>query len=106
MRFILASVLLLAASAIAQAAGTDVGKPFLFGEGIACDAGQLPWRSVWYGHFSGGTALYAPNSPAAQINWQDEKLCFSSRRECLHWQHAERRAYHDVHGNWTCMPLR
>jgi hypothetical protein len=106
MRSILASVLLVATSAAALAAGTDVGKPFLFGEGIACDASLLPWRSVWYGHFSGGTALYAPNSPAAQINWQDEKLCFPSRYACLRWQHAERRSYHDVHGDWTCLPLR
>ncbi len=106
MRFVLASVLFVLACAAAQAAGTDIGKPLLFGEGVACDASLLPWSSVWYGHFSGGTAMYAPNSPAAQIDWRDEKLCFSSRRECLHWQPAERRDYHDIHGNWTCLPLR
>jgi hypothetical protein len=106
MRLILASLFIVILSAAAQAAGTDIGKPGLFGDGIACDAGQLPWRSVWYGHFSGGTALYAQNSPAAQIDWRDEKLCFSSRRDCMHWQHEERRSFHDIHGDWTCLPLR
>ncbi len=106
MRFLLASVILFLASAAAQAAGTDIGKPPIFGDGIACDASLLPWRSVWYGHFSGGTAMYAPNSSAAQVNWHDEKLCFPSRHSCLRWQHGERRLYHGIHGDWTCLPLR
>ena len=106
MRFLLVSAFLLSGSIAAQAAGTNIGKPFIFGDGIACDASLLPWRSVWYGHFSGGTALYAPNSPAAQVNWQDEKLCFPSRHSCLRWQHAERRLYGEIHGDWTCLLLR
>ena len=40
----------------AQAAGTDIGRPTIFGDGVACDARLLPWHSVWYGHFSGGIA--------------------------------------------------
>ncbi len=105
MRFLLASVFLFLAS-VAAHAGTDIGKPPIFGDGIACDASLLPWHSVWYGHFSGGTAAYAPNSPAAQVDWHDEKLCFPSRHSCLRWQHAERRLYRDVRGDWTCLPLR
>ncbi|MGP8232912.1 MAG: hypothetical protein ACLQL2_09640 [Methylovirgula sp.] len=90
----------------AQAAGTDIGRPPIFGDGIACDARLLPWRSVWYGHFSGGIARYAPNSPSALVDWHDDKLCFPSRRECLHWQRAERRLYHEIKGDWACLPLR
>jgi len=106
MRFILVLAFSLLALTTAQAAGTNIGKPWLFGDGIACDARLLPWPSVWYGHFSGGNATYIPNSPAAQVDWRDEKLCFPSRRDCLRWQHALRRAYSGIHGDWTCLLLR
>jgi hypothetical protein len=101
---ILAFLVIALSGAFAQ--GTDVGRPPIFGDGFACDASLLPWRSVWYGHFSGGNAMYAPNSPAALVDWHDEKLCFPSRRSCLRWQHFERRRYSEIHGDWTCLPLR
>ncbi len=106
MRFLLASILLFLAPFAAQAAGTDIGKPPIFGDGIACDASLLPWRSVWYGHFSGGNASYVVNAPAAQVDWHDEKLCFPSRRDCLRWQRGERQLYSGVRGDWTCLLLR
>jgi hypothetical protein len=87
-------------------AGTDIGKPWLFGAGIACDASLLPWRSVWLGHFSGGLATYVPGAPTASISWKDQKLCFPSRLECMEWQRAERRQFKGVEGYWTCMLLR
>jgi hypothetical protein len=103
---ILASLVLAISAGAAQAAGSDIGRPLIFGDGIACDARLLSWRSVWYGHFSGGTARYAPNSPAALVDWHDDKLCFPSRRECLRWQKAERRHYHQIKGDWACLLLR
>ncbi len=90
----------------AQATGTDIGKPWLFGAGIGCDASLLPWRSVWLGHFSGGLASYVPGAPAASVTWHDQKLCFPSRRECMQWQRAERRQFGGVQGYWTCLLLR
>ena len=106
MRFPLVLAFSLLALPGAQAAGTDIGKPAIFGDGVACDARLLPWRSVWYGHLSGGNATYVPNAPAALVDWRDEKLCFPSRRDCLRWQHAEHRLYAGIHGDWTCLPLR
>lgn len=90
----------------ARATGTDVGKPWLFGAGIACDASLLPWRSVWLGHFSGGSATYVPGAPGASVAWQDQKLCFTSRHECMAWQRAERRQFGAIEGYWTCLLLR
>ncbi len=90
----------------ARAMGTDIGKPWIFGAGIACDASLLPWRSVWLGHFSGGSATYVSGAPAASVTWQDQKLCFPSRRECMAWQRAERGQFSGVEGYWTCLLLR
>jgi hypothetical protein len=97
---------LMAGATAAQAQGTDIGKPWIFGEGVACDASLLPWRHVWYGHFSGGLAHYQRGAPAVDILWQDRKLCFPSRRQCMAWQRAEHREFHRVQGYWTCLPLR
>jgi hypothetical protein len=90
----------------AHATGTDIGKPWFFGAGIGCDASLLPWRSVWLGHFSGGSATYVTGAPAASVVWQDQKLCFPSRRECMAWQRAERRQFGGIEGYWTCLLLR
>lgn len=87
-------------------AGTDIGKPPIFGEGVACDASQLPWRHVWFGHFSGGTAYYERGAPGIGLVWENRKLCFPSRRSCMGWQRWERREFHRVKGYWTCLPLR
>jgi hypothetical protein len=99
-------VALLRPATVVQAAGTDIGKPWLFGAGLACDASQLPWPSVWLGHFSGGLATYVPGAPAATVTWHDQKLCFPSRRECMEWQRAERRRFGGIQGYWTCLLLR
>jgi hypothetical protein len=97
---------LLASAGAVRAEGTDIGKPWLFGAGIACDASLLPWPSVWFGHFSGGLASYVPGAARASVVWQDQKLCFPSRRECMAWQHAEHRQFSGIQGYWTCMILR
>ncbi|HEY5226448.1 MAG TPA: hypothetical protein VIJ06_06620 [Methylovirgula sp.] len=89
-----------------KAQGTSIGKPLIFGDGIACEASLLPWRSVWFGHFSGGRAYYRRGAPAIALIWQDQKLCFPSRRECLAWQRAEHRHYRQVEGYTTCLRLR
>jgi len=98
--------ILLGLVGMAQAEGVSTGRPELFDAGIACDASLLPWRSVWLGHFSGGNATYARGAPAASVDWQDEKLCFPSRRQCMAWQRAERRQFHEIQGYWTCLILR
>ncbi len=97
---------LMAGSASGRAQGTDIGKPWLFGEGVACDASLLPWRSVWYGHFAGGLAHYQWGAPGVDILWEDRKLCFPSRRQCLAWHRAEFRQFHRLRGYWTCLRLR
>ncbi len=90
----------------ARAMGTDIGKPWLFGAGIGCDASLLPWRSVWLGHFSGGTATYVSGAPGASVVWQDRKLCFPSRRNA--WPGSGQSAGSSVEfeGYWTCLLLR
>jgi hypothetical protein len=89
-----------------EAQGTEIGKPLIFGEGIACDASLLPWRSVWFGHFSGGLAYYRRGAPAVELTWKDQKLCFPSRRECLAWQRQQHRLFRQVQGYTTCLRLR
>jgi len=92
----------------AQAQGTDIGKPWLFGEGVACDASLLPWRSVWFGHFAGGHAWYRPGALQVHLIWEDRKLCFPSRRQCMAWQRREHRQFHQTRaeGYWTCLRIR
>ncbi len=89
-----------------HAMGTSIGKPWLFGSGIACDASLLPWRSVWFGHFSGGRADYVGGDPQIALVWKDEKLCFPSRQECLSWQKAQHQLFHQLQGYWTCLRIR
>ncbi len=89
-----------------HAMGTSIGKPWLFSDGIACDASLLPWRSVWFGHFSGGLAYYPRGDAEVKLVWHDQKLCFPSRRECMAWQRAQHRLFHRVEGHWTCLRLR
>ena len=89
-----------------QAQGTSIGKPWLFGDGVACDASLLPWPSVWFGHFSGGLAYYQRGAPQIDLVWKDQKLCFPSRRECLSWQRTQRRLFNRVRGYTTCLRIR
>ncbi|WP_036258757.1 hypothetical protein [Methylocapsa aurea] len=84
--------------------------------GVACSIGAppwappitaetLPWRSVWFGHFSGGRPFAGPYGQAL-VDWRDEKVCFPTRASCRAWIHELRRAYHRPEGYWTCLLLR
>jgi hypothetical protein len=85
--------------------------------GIACSIGapvwappvataeDLPWASVWLGHFSGGRRFDDGNGQTF-VDWRDEKVCFSSRQKCLAWIAGLRRAYRHPEGFWTCLLLR
>jgi hypothetical protein len=81
----------------------SVGAPFW--SPPAATAEDLPWASVWLGHFSGGRP-YINSYGLTLIDWRDEKVCFSMRRECQAWIGGMRRAYHHPEGLWTCLLLR
>ncbi|HXN88297.1 MAG TPA: hypothetical protein VN890_02915 [Methylocella sp.] len=68
-------------------------------------AEDLPWASVWLGHFSGGRRFEAGYGQTF-IVWRDDKLCFPSRQECQAWIAGLRRAYRRPEGFWTCLLLR
>jgi hypothetical protein len=68
-------------------------------------AADLPWRSVWLGHFSGGRP-YPDGTGQTLIDWRDEKFCFPARRQCQAWVRELRQAYHRPEGYWTCLLLR
>jgi len=71
----------------------------------AATAEDLPWASVWLGHFSGGRPFEAGNGQTF-IAWRDEKVCFPSRQKCQAWIAGLRRAYRRPEGFWTCLLLR
>ena len=87
------------------------------GGGVPCSAGapfwappkataeELPWPSVWLGHFSGGRP-YKDAFGLTLVDWLDEKVCFPSRRACNAWVSRLRRAYRHPEGYWTCLFLR
>jgi hypothetical protein len=91
------------------------GDPASFG--VACQIGapvwappaataeELPWASVWLGHFSGGRHFEDGNGQAL-IDWRDDKFCFPSRQKCQAWIAGLRRAYRRPEGFWTCLLLR
>jgi hypothetical protein len=101
-----------ASGAGASAAGEDPASV-----GIACSIGapfwappaataeDLPWASVWLGHFSGGRR-FAYGWGQTFIDWRDEKRCFPSRERCQTWIAGLRRSYHRPEGFWTCFLLR
>jgi hypothetical protein len=86
--------------------------------GIPCSAGapfwappaataeELPWRSVWLGHFSGGRPFEDPYYGLTLIDWLDVKVCFPARRACEAWVKRLRSAFHRPEGYWTCLLLR
>jgi hypothetical protein len=90
------------------------GRPSI---GAACSVGapvwsppvataeDLPWASVWLGHFSGGRRFEDGNGQTL-IDWRDDNLCFASRQKCQAWIAGLRRAYHRPEGFWTCLLLR
>jgi hypothetical protein len=71
----------------------------------AATAEDLPWASVWLGHFSGGRR-FEDGSGQIFIDWRDDKLCFPSRQKCQGWIAGLRRAYRRPEGFWTCLLLR
>lgn len=81
----------------------SIGQPFWEPSDITAE--ELPWRSVWFGHFSGGRPFVDPYG-RTMIDWRDEKICFSSKSLCQSWVKALRSAYHRPEGYWTCLMLR
>ncbi|MBV9393362.1 MAG: hypothetical protein JOZ84_03020 [Methylobacteriaceae bacterium] len=57
---------------------------------------------IWLGHFTGGARTDVPGV----MDWRDEFARFPSRRECLHWLHALKRAYRAQEGFKTCLRIR
>jgi hypothetical protein len=82
----------------------SAGAPFW--EPPAATAAELPWRSVWLGHFSGGRPYKNPYDGLTLIDWLDLKICFPERRACEAWVKGLRSAYHQPEGYWTCLLLR
>lgn len=99
-----------------NALSADEGEPAQV-VGIPCSAGapfwappaataaELPWHSVWLGHFSGGHP-YQDAFGLTLVDWLDEKVCFPSRSTCYAWVSHLRRAYHRPEGYWTCLLIR
>jgi hypothetical protein len=99
-----------------NAPSADAGEPAQ-GGGISCSAGapfwappaataaELPWHSVWLGHFSGGRPYIAAFG-VILVDWLDDKVCFASRSECMAWVKTLRRSYHRPEGYWTCLLIR
>jgi hypothetical protein len=77
-----------------------------FWEPLAATAEELPWRSVWLGHFSGGRPYKDPYFGLTLFDWLDVKVCFPERRACEAWVKGLRHAYHRPEGYWTCLLLR
>ncbi len=81
----------------------QVGAPFWAPP--AYTAEDLPWASVWLGHFSGGRRFEDGNETPF-IDWRDDKFCFPSRQRCQAWIAGLRRAYRHPEGYSTCLLLR
>jgi hypothetical protein len=81
----------------------QVGAPFWAPP--AYTAEDLPWASVWLGHFSGGRRFEDGNGTPL-IDWRDDKFCFPSRQSCQAWIAGLRRAYRRPEGYSTCLLLR
>ncbi len=81
----------------------SVGAPFWAPP--AATAAELPWPSVWLGHFSGGRP-YQDAFGLTLVDWLDEKVCFPSRSACNAWVKNLRRAYRRPEGYWTCLLIR
>lgn len=98
-----------AAEEAASAAPENFGVPCAIGQPVwappAPTAETLPWRSVWFGHFSGGRP-YIDVYGRTLVDWRDEKVCFASKSQCRAWIRDLRRAFHRPEGYWTCLLLR
>jgi hypothetical protein len=91
------------ASVTAPPAACSVGAPVWLPP--MATAEDLPWASVWLGHFSGGRRVEVGNGQTF-IDWRDDKHCFPSRQKCQAWIAGSRRAYRRPEGFWTCLLLR
>jgi hypothetical protein len=92
-----------ASSAAGVGAACRVDAPIL--ASLVITAEDLPWASVWLGHFSGGRRFEDGNRQIF-IDWRDDKLCFPSRHKCQAWIAGLRRTYRHPEGYWTCVLLR
>lgn len=66
------------------------------------DVPDLP--GLWLGHFTGGR--FQQVDDARVLDWRDQYSCFPNRAACGHWQRDLHRAYRQVQGYTTCLPLR
>jgi hypothetical protein len=89
----------LASFGVACSIGAPIWSP------PAATAEDLPWASVWLGHFSGGRRI-EDGGGQIFIDWRDDKLCFPSRQKCQAWIAGLRRAYRRPEGFSTCLLLR
>jgi hypothetical protein len=96
----------LAAGQIADFGGIPCSAGAQFWEPPAATAEELPWRSVWLGHFSGGRPYKDAYFGLTLIDWLDVKICFPARRACEAWVKGLRHAYNRPEGYWTCLLLR
>jgi hypothetical protein len=119
--FFIALFLSLCGAGHAAGSGPGTASPTAGGDpaniGAACQVGapiwappaataeDLPWATVWLGHFSGGRRFEDSNG-STLIDWRDDKLCFPSRQSCQAWTAGLRRAYRRPEGFWTCLVLR
>ncbi|MCL2384579.1 MAG: hypothetical protein FWC84_01950, partial [Alphaproteobacteria bacterium] len=68
--------------AIVPSVPCSVGAPFWTLPAVTAD--ELPWASVWLGHFSGGRP-YSDGNGQILIDWRDELVCFPTRQLCETW---------------------
>jgi hypothetical protein len=59
-------------------------------------------HGLWLGHFTGGRKI----PEYRVVEWRDDYACFTSAADCTAWRRDLRRAYRDVEGHGTCLPLR
>lgn len=59
-------------------------------------------HGLWLGHFTGGRKI----PEYRVVEWRDDYACFTSAADCTAWRRYLRRAYRDVEGHGTCLPLR
>ena len=59
-------------------------------------------HELWLGHFTGGRKI----PQYRVVEWRDDYACFTSAAECAAWRRDLLRAYGDVEGHGTCLPLR
>lgn len=71
--------------------------------GGECDMAALS-HGLWLGHFTGGRFLKVDATKI--LDWRDQYSCFASGAACRNWERHLTRAYRQVVGYRTCLPLR